>query len=304
MSESPKTSFSNLLFSKKFLNYLKNTQMLLAGISISLACIHLNLCRTTNALSFFGTSLIFWVAAGSLVWDKYKTLNLKSGIFASLFALALLCPILVKSLFIGSQSYTFLALFPIAGIFSLALLASGFRGLGQYWRELLAMLILGGSKILTAWLTDLDPSLLTAKFATYILWYSGFPIIRQGGNIYFDSQSRGVDVYAGCSGVDAMLHLLSLALLLMLVFPTNRLTKVLLPIVAIILGFFMNGLRVALLAYLNAYNYLESFDYWHDGEGSLLFSMLSAAMLCGVAFWLMQIKLSNPFDDVVEGENQ
>ncbi len=301
MSKSLKQSSFSINSLKKS---LKSQSIWLAAIAISLAVTHLYLCQATSALSFLGTSLIFWVAVASLVWDKRDSLKLNSGLFASCFAVTLLIPLLLKSAFIGSRSFVFVSLFPILATFSLAILASGFKGLGQYLRELLALLILGGSRIFTAWLTDIDPSLLTAKFATYVLWYSGFPILRQGGNIYFASQSRGVDVYAGCSGVDAMLHLLSLALLFMLVFPTNRLTKMLLPIAAIILGFIMNGLRVALLAYLNAHNYLESFDYWHDGEGSLLFSLLSAAMLCGIAFWFIQIKLSDPFDDVVEGENQ
>lgn len=303
MNKLSKISFSKIIS----FNDLKKPHIWLTGIALTVAATHLNILLKTNALSFLGTSFIFWVAVASLLWDKRDSLKLNSGVFTSCFAVTLLVLLLIKSMFIGKLSFTFSALFPIIAGIALALLASGFRGISQYWRELCALFILGGSKVFTAWLTDFDPSLLTAKFATYILWYLGFSVTRQGGNIYFDSQPRGVDVYAGCSGVDAMLHLLSLALLFFLVFPTNRRTKVLLPITAVVLGFVSNGIRVALLAYLNAYNYLSSFDYWHDGEGSLLFSILSAAILCGIALWLMQIEQTELYDnssDVTEEENQ
>jgi cyanoexosortase A len=296
--------FNMRLLGIPFLNNLKIHQILLVAIAITVVAINLNLYLKMNDLNAFGTGIIFWVAVTSLVWDKRNSLKLDSGLFASFFAVALLTPILIKSVFIGSRSFTFLALFPTIAGLGLALLASGFKGINQYWRELLALSVSGISKVFTAWLTDFDPSLLTAQFSTYILWYLGFPVTRQGGNIYFDSQPRAVDVYAGCSGIGAMLYLLSLSVLFFLVFPTNRRTKVLLPIVAVVLGFVTNALRVALLAYLNAYNYLSSFDYWHDGEGSLLFSILSAVMLCGVAFWLMQTEYTQLPDHLSEATTE
>jgi cyanoexosortase A len=87
-----------------------------------------------------------------------------------------------------------------------------------------------------------------------------------------------VEVYPGCSGVDAIVHLLSLSLLFFLLFPSDLKTKILLPLAAITIGFVANGIRVSLLAVIVALHEGKGFEYWHAGEGSLIFSMISAAL--------------------------
>jgi cyanoexosortase A len=137
-------------------------------------------------------------------------------------------------------------------------------------------------------LGNLDPSPLTAKLAGYLLWYSGFETIREGVNLYFAGSSNGVEVYPGCSGLASIIDLLSLTLLFFLMFPSNWKTKFILPIAAILIGFVLNGIRVALLAVIVIYHNRVGFDYWHSGEGSLLFSMLSMSLLCAVIYSLIQ----------------
>jgi exosortase/archaeosortase family protein len=53
------------------------------------------------------------------------------------------------------------------------------------------------------------------------------------------------------------------------------LLKILVPIVAVSLAFIVNGIRVAVMAVLSASSNEKAFDYWHLGEGSLIFSLLS-----------------------------
>lgn len=270
------------------LNLLTKAESWLAAIAIALAIIHLTMIGRVGVLSYGGISFVFWCAVASLIWDKRDRLRFKSSIFATFLAISLLVPLLIKSIFLIKLSTSSLYIFPVIAGFSLALLASGFRGLSQYRRELFILLVLGLTQPMVNLLNNFDPSFLTAQFSTAVLWYAGFDLVRQGTNIYFAGSDQGVEVYPGCSGLDAIVHLLSLTLLFFLVFPSNLKTKLLLPFAAVIIGFVINGIRVSLLAVIVTYHNSQGFEYWHAGEGSLLFSMISGGLLCGVAFLLMQ----------------
>lgn len=283
-------------FFKKWANrprFFDTTKFLLASLGISLCLVHLSMIWRVGALSFFGLSVVFWCAVAALIWDKREILQLKSGIFSSCFAIALLIPLLIKSVFLITQSSSSLYLFPLVAFFCLILLASGFQGIGQYKREFLILFILSAITPLTSLLGNLDPSPLTAKLAGYLLWYSGFETVRQGVNLYFAGSSNGVEVYPGCSGLASVIDLLSLTLLFFLMFPSNWKTKFILPIAAILIGFIMNGIRVSLLAVIVAYHNKVGFEYWHSGEGSLLFSMMSMSLLCAVIYFLIQSPIPN-----------
>ncbi|NEP49713.1 MAG: hypothetical protein F6K65_13220 [Moorea sp. SIO3C2] len=66
-------------------------------------------------------------------------------------------------------------------VFGLALLASGFRGLKQYWQELLILFTLGVPKLLLPYLPNINP--ITAKFSAFVLWYSGANFVLQNSYI-------------------------------------------------------------------------------------------------------------------------
>jgi exosortase/archaeosortase family protein len=57
-------------------------------------------------------------------------------------------------------------------------------------------------------------------------------------------------------------------------FPTTLSKKILTPVMAVFLAFIVNGFRVALMAVL-AHSNEAAFKYWHEGDGSLIFSMLA-----------------------------
>nr|WP_293089917.1 archaeosortase/exosortase family protein [Moorena sp. SIO3H5] len=64
------------------------------------------------------------------------------------------------------------------GLLGLGLLASGLKGLKQYWQHLTIFLCLAIPSGLPTLLIDV--STLTAKFSGLLLWYSGFEVSRQG----------------------------------------------------------------------------------------------------------------------------
>ena len=81
-----------------------------------------------------------------------------------------------------------------------------------------------------------------------------------------------------------MLQLLGLSWIVFAVSKTSWQQKIWLTIAAILIGFIVNGIRVALMAVLVALSDLQGFTYWHVGNGSLIFSAISV-LIFGAICW-------------------
>ncbi len=267
----------------------------LLTIGSGLMAIHLTLVWRADNPNTLGTSILFWSAVASMVWQRRDDLKLESGIFASLLGFLLIVFILIRCAAIPLGG-NFFDLIPVLSGLGLGLLASGFRGLKQYWTELTALLFIGAPRLIEPWIIDISP--ITAKFSAFILWYSGFEARLNG--VYISLPTGTVEVYPGCSGIETMIQLLGLGLLFLLIFPTNWIQKIFVPIVALCLGFVVNGFRVMLLAILVAQNNTEAFDYWHHRDGSFIFS-ITAVLLFGLFGWFLLQHNDREDQDTIEG---
>ncbi len=231
---------------------------------------------------------LFFVTLIFIIWEKRKFLNLESGIFSNIVGLAILLIVFLNAT-LEINFGGLLILSPLMSGFGLALLASGFKGLKQYIPELLALFFLSAHKFIlifrfmNVFIND-KMALLTAKFSHFILWYSGFQVTRSGVNI--NLPTGGIEVYAGCSGMTLILNLLGLGLLFILIFNLNLQQKILVSIIAPFVAFVVNGIRVVLMAILVANGEKEAFKYWHEGDGSLIFSLI-ASLLFGCFCWFL-----------------
>lgn len=218
-------------------------------------------------------SLLCWGAVFSLLWEKRRTLNLESDLFSSLLGLFIVSFVLLRSWFITKYD-SFFEFTPLLSGLGVALLASGVKGLGQYWRELAIIVALNTP---LGFLTDrIDITTLTAKFSTSVLYYLGFAVSRQGIFIYLPTGS--VEVVHGCSGIESIVQLLRLALLFLVIFPTGLAQKILVPVAAVLVAFLVNGVRIALMALLVASSNQEAFEYWHTGSGSQVYFLISTLL--------------------------
>lgn len=250
---------------------LKNTEFWLLAIASGLIAVHLSLSwRLNTNLSELSMSLLCWGAVLSLLSDKRHTLKLESDFFSSLLGLLLIAFVLLRSLFITSIDPIF-DFSPFIAALGLAMLASGVKGLRQYWLELIV--IFAFSVPIELLLEGTDISTLTAKFANVILSYLGFEVSRQGVNIILPTGA--VEVNRACSGFESIIRLLRLSVLFLVMFPINRAKIILVPIVAVLVAFVVNGVRVALMAFLVAYSSQEAFEYWHKGDGAQIFFLIS-----------------------------
>ncbi|MCX7596202.1 MAG: cyanoexosortase A [Fischerella sp.] len=260
---------------------LYSSEFWLLAIGAGLIAIHLTLAWKSKNSDLLGTSILFWSAVCFLVFEKHNNLNLESGILPSFLGLLLIGIALIKSASMTSFG-GFLYVLPVIFALGLALIASGFKGLKQYGGELLALFFIALPKLLPTKLIDLTP--FTAKVSAFMLWYTGFEVNRSGLNIYLPNGS--VEVARGCSGIQLVAQMLGLALLFLLMFPQKRKQKIIVPIVAATLGFIVNAARVALMAFIVTKDDMNAFDYWHSGDGSLIFSTI-AVLLFGLFCWFL-----------------
>jgi cyanoexosortase A len=266
---------------------LQEPRYWLLAIAAALLALHLTLINRIENADLFATSILFWIVVGTLIWERRQDLHLDSDSFSSLIGLALLGFVLVRSINPGGAN-AFLKVFPFIGLLGLGLLASGTKHLRQYWKELVIFGVLALHPILEMLLQVADLSLWTAKAANIILLYLGYPVQLRGVDLILPTGQ--VKVYEACSGIQSVLQMLSISVLFLMMFPLpSRAKQILCVVGAVLLGFVVNAFRVALMAILNAAKNKAGFDYWHTGNGSLIFSAI-AVLLFGVFCWLFFLR--------------
>lgn len=268
---------------------IKTPKFWLIGIAASLITIHLTITWKREYSDLLGISILLWAGVYSLLEKKRNTLNLETGVISSFLGTLLLALVLLETIFPINR---FPYVSPFISALGLGLLASGFKGLKQYWQELLILLFPAVANLTLLFLIDISE--LTAKFANFALWYLGFEVSREGVNITL--KTGAVEVNQGCSGLENILQLWVLAVLFLVMFPPTGRKKILVPVVASLVGFVVNGMRVALMAILVASSNQKAFVYWHVGEGSLIFSMISVLIFGLFCLLLLHLDRSQKQD--------
>ena len=254
-------------------------------IATGLVTLNMTLLWKQGDIAHFWMSIVFWLAVGSLLWEKQGILKQsegKSDVLSRVAGTILIAFILFKSAMVSSRYDPFLRMAPFLSGLGLLLIAVGFQDLKQYWRELVILFFHGIPSVITSPLGDIITS-ITAKFAYYSLWYVGFNVTSEGNYVALPTGRVFVD--GGCSGMEAMNYLLGLSVVCLLMFPTKQ-NKALVIGVAVACGFIINSFRVAGMALLVASNRLDLFKYWHEGEGSLVVGMV-AVVLFGIFYQYM-----------------
>ena len=263
------------------LKQIKKMPFWLLSLAAGLIALHLNLTWRSENSDLLSCSLLLWLAAAYLTWEKRDRLSLESDIFSSCLGIFLITLVLIKSMHLVGDD-VFLRLSPFLSGLGLGLLASGVKGIKQYWRELLLFGFIAAPWESIYLVVDL--SLLTAKFTTFVLWIFGFEVSRQGVLVILPTGS--IEVYDGCSGLRMILQLLGIALIFVLITADSWKQKILLLMSAIAVGFVVNGVRVAVMTILVALSDQEAFSYWHVGNGSLIFSLI-AVLILGLTYILL-----------------
>lgn len=255
---------------KALLTIIKDLQpakIWLLSLAGCLIAINLNLIGQAKLANLQVTTIIFIAAVFYKIRNRGDGLNLNSGNLSKVLGFASIGLVLFNHAFLVKYDFC-VRLLPLISAFCLALFASGIKGLKQYWQEMLlfSVLAIPLERLLEPINHLVGVTTLIAKLSTFILWYVGFEVSRQGEMIILPTKATWVG--PNCSGILTMLWMLQLALLFLAIVPTNWFKKILVPLVAVSIVFFVNGIRVAIMAILAAHNY-QAFEYWHSDRAQI-----------------------------------
>ncbi|MEX1322718.1 MAG: archaeosortase/exosortase family protein [Synechococcaceae cyanobacterium] len=214
--------------------------------------------------------------------------------------LLLLWALLVLSL--AARLYDpLLHLLPLAALLGLGL------ALGARWRSRLVFeltliaLLLPAQVLINRFLPTAQLAAVTAWVSACLLWLVGQPAFPDGDRIVMQHQVLVVD--ASCTGVNTLALCLAAILLLALLIPPppwrcgRAATVAVMAALALLLAFAVNAVRVTILGLTSSdppqawYGPLVSFDFWHDGGGSHLFSLLAMGLVCGLYVLALELAL-------------
>ncbi len=168
-----------------------------------------------------------------------------------------------------SISWYFLPLISATG---LALLASGFRRIKQFRRELAIIIIFPLTLISVKLLgTLIQITVISAKLTSFLLWYLGFDSITQGSLVTVNNGS--IDILSECTAIPLLIFLLKFSFILAILFP-SMLKNIYLPfILSVVISVIFSTIRLVIIA-LVVKDKL-AFNYWHGSQGGDIFTLLS-----------------------------
>jgi cyanoexosortase A len=264
---------------------LKHPRYILLALLACLLGIYLTIIWQIGDFKHFAVSILFLVATATLIWENHSHFYYRTELAGRLAGIGLIGWILWQSLHLGIQPPFQVHFFPLAAALAVALMASGFQGLLQYRRELAMMGFLGIAHPLSH-LLDLSPQ--TAQFAVSLLRYQNFEAGQQGTLITLPMGTTRV--YPENSGMGNMTYLLGIAVICLTLYPVAHPKKLLALGMALLIGFGVNGIKVAFEATLAAPQDQPAFLYWHEGEGALIFSIISILLFASFYWVLHQIE--------------
>ncbi|APD48701.1 exosortase/archaeosortase family protein [Synechococcus sp. CS-602] len=284
----------------------------------SLAAAQLTLLVRSGLADFAIMASLSWLAGGLLLLEREEQgsnppLQQLSGYRVVPALLLLLWSLLVLSR-VARLYDPLLHLLPLASLLGLGLLS------GLAWRstDLASLGLIGallpGQVLINRFLPTDALASLTAWISSLLLWVLGRPAFSEGRNILLNDKVLVVD--ASCTGVNTMALCLAAALVLVILLPPparppfpsrwrSLAAGIVLGLLAVVMAFVVNTLRIVLLAYtdfspgLEGLDQWRSFSFWHEGLGANLFSLAAMALTC--LLWVLVLELNLRHTRLMQG---
>ncbi len=259
---------------------------LLLGIAAAISAVHFTLLEQNGNQNLISVSLLIWLTAASLLWDKYQELSfeLESDLPSTLLGMFLIVIALLRS--ISPAGYHFF-LCPFIFAVGLVIVTAGLKGFRFYWKELFVFSLFLVYPVVMRFLGMINMEKLTAIFSTFILYLLGFQPYREGVSIILPTGR--VEVLQACAGIDIVTLMFICSILLFFIVPLKNSQKIFCLFLAPVIGFLVNSVRIGLLTYFVSQSADEAFEYWHGEDGSLAFAMISMVVF-GLFCWFSYIR--------------
>ncbi|MDJ0600135.1 MAG: cyanoexosortase A [Crocosphaera sp.] len=259
---------------------------LLLGIAAAITAVHFTLLEQAGNQNIISVSILIWLTAASLLWDKHQENNLalESNLPSTVLGIFLIVIALLRSLSTSGYHFFFC---PVLFALGLVLIASGFKGFQFYKKELFVFSLFLLYPVVIRFLSMIGMEKLTAIFSTFMLYILGFQAYREGVSIILPTGR--VEVLQSCAGIDIVTLMIICSILLFFIVPLKTSQKILCLVLAPITGFLVNCIRIGLLTFFVSQSADEAFEYWHGEDGSLAFAMISV-ILFGLFCWISYIR--------------
>lgn len=169
---------------------------------------------------------------------------------------------------------------PLLGL-AVLLLAAPPRSWRPYLPALLVLTLLPLQHVAALLIPEKPISFAGAQVGGLWLQALGFDALVDGRLVILPE--GGVSVQSACNGMAMITQSLAVAVIFLLAFPLRSgWLRALVLLSAPLIGFLSNSVRVALLAWLNAVKIPHSeqlFDFFHEGNGSLVFAALAISLV-------------------------
>ena len=248
-------------------------------LGVIYACFFFKFYQKQNEISF-----------SSSFWSRLTGLIL---IFLPLFRAKLLLSLLAEDGYMLVVPHISISSCVIS-IIGYIILIIGFKGLKKFQQELIflgvaSILIRLIKAFLTRILTDHNfLTVISAKFATFFLWYLGFNPTNEGSMIHVNGGS--VDVYMGCTGWSLFFLLSQLSLCILFLFHSSLKNTFLPFLLAFLISFTLSIIRIIILSLVVKND--TAFHYWHEGDGSDYFTFAGMILFWGIIFFKLPSSLS------------
>jgi len=292
-------SISPAVIAARLSNASKSGVSLVLGGTMFLELLYLGLVWKIHDIAHLGMSLLFIGAVYLLLTERPSqppsdapdwSARLLGGLVMA--GVAVSCIYLFGAGLKSTEQHP-LRMLPVLALLGTALWSAGYRGVWDYRRELMVLFFLGGPHLLVWWLHVPDLlALFDAKVAGFFLWYSGVEVVVKDVNMYLEGGA--IKITAECAGSDIITYLLGIALVSTMLFPLPRPRYALVLGTAVVIAFFTNVVRVALLAILNTDADKASFHYWHTSQGAQAFGVTAMILFAAFYYYLERVERSEP----------
>lgn len=238
-------------------------------------------------------SMLIWGGALICMEDLIENLHPRPiPLVAFLSSILLIFVLFRTSLILHADGILFI-LAPIAAL-ALILLIERPRFIGRFRDSLLCMLLFPANALLIRLIPEVPMSLLTAKLSAFWLSILGLDPMVNGREVLL--KGGGVTVLGACNGLDMISQVTCVAMIFLLAFRLRSLaSRIIIFLVAPLIGLISNTLRIALLTIFSAngsgHGYGFWFDFFHKDTGSLIFSGLAVFVFGTIYMRLLENEL-------------
>ncbi|MEB3168774.1 MAG: archaeosortase/exosortase family protein [Synechococcaceae cyanobacterium] len=266
-------------------------------LALLVACQNCWVVHTSQGSTDAVLAILLWGGGLICIEDQLEQLRPQPGWLGLFLGTLLLLWVMARSAVILSWDAVIFVLAPLAGL-ALSLLCLPLTRLWRFRDPLICLLLLPLFKILTMRLPEQGLSLITAKGAGFWLSSLGLFVLVDGRKVMLPGGA--VTVGGPCNGIEIMAMLICVSFIFLLAFPVRSwLSRITLILIAPLLGLISNTTRIALLAILTTVDKMPGgrwFDFFHEQEGSLVFSGVAVFVFGAIYLRLLERELP-PLDE-------